>query len=173
MNRIFLISIFCLIGALLTGCSLTNSAPKTPLTFSLPSTPIFQRVVSVPYLVTASSSTADSTPANVIDGDIESIWNAGAGPEQWIQIDTGSPRSLRAIRLAVSQYPEGETVHQIWVGADAVSMFQVHEFAGFTRDSDVLEFIADGPLENIRFIKIVTTQSSSWVAWREIEILAP
>ena len=171
MNRIFLISTFCLIGALLTGCSLTNSVPETPLTFSLPSTPIVQQIVYVPYLVTASASTSDSTPTNVMDGDFESIWNAGAGPEQWIQIDMGSPLALRAIRLVVSQYPEGETVHQIWVGADAASMFQVHEFAGFTKDSDVLEFITDGPMDNIRFIKIVTTQSTSWVAWREIEVI--
>jgi len=173
MNRIFLISTFCLIGALFTGCSLINSAPETPLTFSLPSTPIVQQIVYVPYLVTASASTSDSNPTNVIDGDLESIWNAGAGPEQWIQIEMGSPLALRKIRLIVSQYPEGETVHQIWVGADPNNMALVHEFAGFTRDSDVLEFIADGSLDNIRFIRIVTTQSSSWVAWREIEILAP
>ena len=78
---------------------------------------------------------------------------------------------LLVLLVIACNISHGQTVHQIWVGADAASMFQVHEFAGFTRDSDVLEFITDGPMDNIRFIKIVTTQSTSWVAWREIEVI--
>lgn len=40
----------------------------------------------------------------------------------------------------------------------------------FVDDSDILEFLPPAPLTNTQCIKIVTTQSPSWVAWREIEI---
>jgi len=121
-------------------------------------------------VATASASLSDSPASNAIDGNIETIWNSGAGPEQWIQIDLGKPSTVSAIRLHVSQYPEGETTHQLWVGADANNLTLIHEFSGFTRDFDMLEFAPSTPLTNIRYIRIVTTKSSSWVAWREIEI---
>jgi hypothetical protein len=47
----------------------------------------------------------------------------------------------------------------------------LHEFKGFTKDSDILEFIPPTTLTNIQFVKIVTMQSPSWVAWREIEVI--
>lgn len=160
------------------GCSLP--APAEPTPHSLPATPNFQQMEIIvppasapdlePVSITASAFLPESPPAYAMDGDPETIWNSGGGPEQWILFDMGKPLSLSAIRLFVSQYPEGESVHQIWVGPDTASLFQVYEFASFTKDSDVLEFIPDGPMVNVRFIKILTTQSSSWVAWREIEI---
>lgn len=122
---------------------------------------------------TASASLPDSSPTGVLDGNPESIWNSGAYAPQWIQIDLGRPTTVEAIRLTVSQYPEGETVHQIWAGADANNLGLVHEFKGFTSDPSVLEFTPAAPLTNIQFIKIITTQSPSWVAWREIEVVSP
>ncbi len=121
-------------------------------------------------IATASTSLPDSPASNVLDGNLETIWNSGSGPEQWIQIDLGKTTTLSAIRLHISQYPEGETTHQIWVGADSNSLTLVHEFSGSTNDSDILEFILPTPLTNIQFVKIITTQSPSWVAWREIEV---
>ncbi|MCC6299187.1 MAG: amidohydrolase family protein [Anaerolineales bacterium] len=134
---------------------------------------------SVPDLGTDSSSTTastslpDSPPANAVDGNMETIWSSGAGSEQWIQIDLGETSAVSAVRLTVSQYPEGQTVHQIWAGADSNNLTLVHEFNGITRDSDALEFTFPTPLTDIRFIRILTTQSPSWVAWREIEIVSP
>ena len=121
--------------------------------------------------VTASGSLPDSPPSNAIDKDPETVWNAGTGPEQWIQVDLGKPTVISAIRLTVAQYPNGETIHQIWVGADASNLSLVHEFKQLTTDSEALEFTPSTPLGNIQFVKIVTTQSPSWVAWREIEVV--
>jgi len=123
--------------------------------------------------VTASASMPDSPPSNVLDGNLETIWNSGAGPEQWIQIDLGNPTTVSAIRLIVSQFPAGETIHQVWGGPDAANLKLVHQFNSFSKDPDVLEFKPTTPLSNIRFIKIVTTQSPSWAAWREIKIIIP
>ncbi len=121
-------------------------------------------------VATASTSLSDSPASNAIDGNLETVWNSGAEPEQWIQIDLGNPTTVSAIRLHVAQTPEGETTHQVWLGADANNLTLIHEFSGFTRDPDILEFVPSTPLTNIRFIRIVTTKSPSWAAWREIEI---
>ena len=32
---------------------------------------------------------------------------------------------------------------------------------------------ADSPLEDVRYIRVNTRQSPSWVGWKEIEVLAP
>lgn len=123
--------------------------------------------------VTASTYLPESPPSKAIDGDIETIWNSGAGPEQWIQIDLGQPAIVSAIRLVISQYPQGETVHQLWAGNEANSLTLIHEFRGFTTEPNTLEFQPSPPLTDIRYIKVLTTQSPSWVAWREIEITMP
>lgn len=120
--------------------------------------------------VTTSAELLDSPASNAVDGNADTIWNSGGDPEQWIMIDLGDTISLSAIRLTVSQYPEGDTVHQIWVGTDPDSLTLLHEFSGFTNDGDLLEFVPVIPPTNIQFIKIITTQSPSWVAWREIEV---
>jgi predicted amidohydrolase YtcJ len=118
---------------------------------------------------TGSASQPGNPPSNAIDGDRETAWISGADAEQWIQIDLGQMTNLTAIRLVVAQDPPGETVHQIWAGADPEDLSLVHEFAGSTSDLDVLEFALPTLLSDIRYIKILTTRSPSWVAWREIE----
>ncbi len=165
-----------LLSAWGSGCSIASSVEPTP--FPLPSTPavqeflLFQVPASAdlqPASVTASSSLPDSPAVNAVDGNPDANWSSGADPEQWIQLDLSAPMTIKAVRLLVAQYPAGETVHQVWAGADPESLTLVYEFRGFTNDGDLLEFIPIIPLTNVQFVKIVTTQSPSWVAWREIE----
>ncbi len=93
-------------------------------------------------------------------------------PQQWIEIDLENPSSISTFRLKISQYPEGTTHHQIWVGGSDRGMSLIHEFSGNTSDSQILEFSPDTPLTGIQFVRIVTTSSPSWVAWREIEVIS-
>jgi hypothetical protein len=120
--------------------------------------------------VTASSTLPGYPAANAVDGDPDTLWNSGAGPEQWIQIELENPISVRSIRLSVAQQPEGETIHQIWAGAEVSNLALLHEFKGFTSEPGILEFAPPAAWTNIRYIRIVTTHSPSWVAWREIEV---
>ncbi len=121
--------------------------------------------------VTASASLPDSPAANAVDGSTESIWSSGTDAEQWIQIDLGQPNSIDEIRLTISQYPAGYTVHQVWVGASEADLHMVHEFAGNTVDPQTLIFRPPASIAGIRYIRVVTKQSPSWVAWREIEVI--
>jgi hypothetical protein len=52
-------------------------------------------------------------------------------------------------------------------------MRQVHQFSGLQYDFDVLSYTPAAPLRGIRYLRVVTTESPSWVSWREIEVLAP
>ena len=120
--------------------------------------------------VTASAELPDGPAANARDGNQETIWSSGSGPEQWIMVNLGAAQSVSMIRLSISQYPEGETTHQVWVGSDLSKLTMVHEFSGFTSDPGVLTYSPLSPLTGVQYIKIVTMRSPSWVAWREIEV---
>jgi hypothetical protein len=120
--------------------------------------------------VSASHARADEPAKNAMDGAPETIWNSGRDATQWIELDLGKPYTLTSLRLIVSQYPDGNTTHQIWVrGANGV-LRMIHEIKGNTFDNQVLEFSPDFPIANVQVVRIVTTQSPSWVAWREIEV---
>jgi hypothetical protein len=121
----------------------------------------------------ASRSMPDLPPSNAVDGTTENWWGAGAPPTQWIEIDLGEPVTVGLIRMVTSQSPAGETRHQIWVGPTREALYLLHSVEGFTADNQALEFTPEAPLENVRYVRVVTRQSPSWVSWREIEVLAP
>jgi hypothetical protein len=123
--------------------------------------------------VDVSEALPDQTAQMAVDGDPNTQWSAGAFPTQWIQIDLGALYQIGEIHLTVGQWPAGRTVHQLWVGSSLDSMHQIYEFSGNEFDFDVLNFVPATPLKNIRYLKVVTTESPSWVSWREIEVLAP
>jgi F5/8 type C domain len=123
--------------------------------------------------VEVSAALPDQTAQMAVDGDPITQWSAGAFPIQWIQIDLGASYTVGEIRLTVGQWPAGQTVHQLWVGANLDAMQLVNEFSGQEFDFDILNYAPATPLENIRYVRVVTTESPSWVSWREIEVLAP
>ena len=46
-------------------------------------------------------------------------------------------------------------------------------FVGATVDNQVLEYEPASAWTNVRYVRVETTASVSWVAWREIELYAP
>lgn len=121
----------------------------------------------------ASRSLPDQPPSGAVDGDTQHWWGAGDFAPQWIQLDLGKPSRIGLIRLVITQSPAGETLHQVWVGQTIDQQYLLHTFEGYTVDSQVLEFQPAPLLENVRFIRVVTKKSPSWVGWKEIEVLAP
>ena len=117
-----------------------------------------------------SAALADAPADHAVDGDPDTLWNAGAGPPAWIEIDLGEARALSLIRLYVGQSPEGATEHRVYGRADAGGAGTLlGTLAGATSDYQVLELAAAG-WSPVRFVRIETVASPSWVAWREIEI---
>jgi hypothetical protein len=121
--------------------------------------------------VTASSNLPEEPPQNAVDDNAGTTWGAGEGPVQWIQVDLQGSFRITAIRLLVSQYPAGNTVHRIQVRDSVSAAFQtVHEFNGVTNDNDWLIFEPDASIEDVSQIRIQTIASPSWVAWRDIQV---
>lgn len=119
--------------------------------------------------VTSSSGTdAKALPANATDGDATTQWSAGGPPPQWIQLDLGEETTVSKVRLNVSQTPPGLTSHQISGGPTPDQLKLIGTLDGATQDSQWLEF--NTPASNIRYLRITTVKSPSWVAWREIEV---
>ncbi len=122
----------------------------------------------------ASSTAAGSRPANAVDGDPATDWNAGAGPPAWLQVDLGRSRSIGLVRLRVTQFPEGRTDHRLLGRGPGTAdrWEELARFRGVTRDGQALEWRPSSPREGIRLLRVETTASPSWVAWREIEVSA-
>lgn len=120
---------------------------------------------------TASASYTGSPPSGAVDGVTEFTWNAGALAPQWIEIDLGSPQTIGRIALLTTQLPDGDTVHRVLGKATAGDPYTLlHEFAGFTTEGEWLEVSPPTAWDDVRFLRIQTTVSPSWVAWREIEV---
>lgn len=117
--------------------------------------------------VRASRSLGDEPPELAVDGNTATQWGSGADATQWIEIDLGTPKAIGRIRLVVAQWPEGRTVHVVTIDG-----LEVWTFDGDTSGGDLIEPLLDAPAIG-QTIRVTTTMSPSWVAWSEIEVLAP
>jgi hypothetical protein len=95
------------------------------------------------------------------------LWNAGHGAPAWIEYDLGSTRTLRAIRLVPEQWPEGNAVHRIYAGNTPSPTTLIETIIG---NGAILEPFAKELNAVGRYVRIHTESSTSWVAWREVEI---
>lgn len=120
--------------------------------------------------VEASNSLPDDPVEHAVDGTTGTWWGAGGPAPQWIEVDLGEPTGISGVRLIPSQSPDGRTVHRIEVAGADRAFTVLDELDGVTADSDVLlvEHAADG----VRYVRVTTLTSPSWVGWREIEVLA-
>jgi hypothetical protein len=116
---------------------------------------------------TASSQYLGHTPANAFDGNPGTGWNAGSYPEQWIEVDFGSPQRFSTIHTLVDQFPlTGTTHHDITL--DGVL---TDSWSGETNHREWLTAMF-GDVRSAQVVRITTTDSPSWVAWFEIQFWA-
>jgi hypothetical protein len=119
---------------------------------------------------TASQSQAGNGPQLAFDGDGQNGWISGVDAPQWIQVDLGAPATIARVSLSVSQFPEGPTIHRVWGrGVDGGEQL-LHEFNGFTKEPQWLEYAPPNPWKGIRYLRVETVASPSWPAWHEIRI---
>ena len=122
-------------------------------------------------LITGSSFIEGHTPDLVFDEDPETWWSSGSSAPQWIQIDLQQDYFISGIDMVTDQYPDGYTVHLLKAKDENASDFSLLEtFSGNTQSNQTLTYSAPIPLHAYRYIRVETTQSPSWVAWREITI---
>jgi len=120
-----------------------------------------------------SSAQPDHPASFAVDGNPGTWWGSGDFPPLWIEIDLGAASNIQTIRLLPSQTPSGKTVHRLSVrGPLSTNAYTIlFTLQGDTQDLQWLVFNPDQPLIGIRYIRIDTLQSPTWVSWREIEII--
>lgn len=128
--------------------------------------------VALGKAVTASGSTPENPPERAVDGDLDTAWNSGGDAPQWLEIDLGAPVNVGQVRLVVAQDPAGETVHIIWGKEPGEAYRQLAKLRGMTSDGQSIGYTPEQPRPDVQFIKVETVTSPSWIAWREIEIVA-
>jgi len=127
----------------------------------------------------ASGAYLKFTPPMAFDGNAKpafTYWNSGDFPSQWVEVDLQRSYSVQRVNLIVAQRPDGETTHEVWASSqpireDTESATRVITFDGFTKDRQWLMAWFTQP-QTARYIQIRTIRSPSWVAWKEIQVVA-
>lgn len=124
--------------------------------------------------VLISRALADKPAELAVDGHHNNWWGSGALAPQRIQVDLGANYAIAEVRLLPSQTPAGKTIHRLLGMGPATDnkLVLLHTFEEQTADSKWLAFKFPEPLQGIRYIRVETTSSPSWVSWREIEVIA-
>ncbi|MBX2820905.1 MAG: discoidin domain-containing protein [Rhodothermaceae bacterium] len=121
---------------------------------------------------TASNSLPAGPPALAFDGQPGSSWQAGDLPEQWIEVDLGDDSEVGGIAMLTDQFPAGRTVHDVLGRSSGETDYTLlHTFDQETDFGEWLTFNPETAWENIRFVRILTRISPSWVSWQEINVL--
>jgi hypothetical protein len=130
-----------------------------------------RRNLAVGAAVRASAQTKDNPASLAVDGAPGTQWIAGSGPPQWIEIDLGALLDVESIELLVAQFPSGKTHHRVLAGARRGELRKVADLRGITADGDVLTVSLDNFGGAVRYVRIETVDSPSWVAWREVRVI--
>lgn len=116
----------------------------------------------------AASSGADSL-ISMVDGDTATAWGSGGYQPASADFDVRTPQTISHIQLVVMQTPHGTTTHTVYGGPSLSSLTALNPpITGDTSDGQVIDLY--GSWSNIRYLRVATTQSPSWVAWREINV---
>jgi predicted amidohydrolase YtcJ len=124
--------------------------------------------VDNPVVVAVRASASIESPTGVVDGYGDTSWVSGGDAPQWIELDLGAPTYVDLIRLVVNQTPGGFTVHEIYAGDHPDPGRFITTIEGDTDIGDQLEAAVG---LTVRYIRILTTTSPSWVAWVDIEVV--
>jgi hypothetical protein len=109
-------------------------------------------------------------PAEMIDGKVETAGFMPKGAPTWIEIDLAQPGPVAAVELITAQEQTGDTIHEVWVWTTDGQFRGMHTFAGTTSDGQTLTTRFDEPVQNVRTVRIATTQAPGRIGWREIRI---
>ena len=87
-------------------------------------------------------------------------------------MDLGRERLVSKIKLTVTQYPSGDTLHKFYGESSNGQTFFLGQISGFTLDGQVISLNLTN-VTSMRFIKVETINSPSWVALSEIKVYTP
>ena len=105
-----------------------------------------------------------------VDGDVDSYWSSQKHPTQWFSIAFDDLYLIDRVEMVVAQAPAGPTTHEVWVGNGSGTRTLHRGLVDvYTEDRQTLLITLDPP-RIAKDILILTIDSPSWVAWREVRV---
>lgn len=96
-------------------------------------------------------------------------WNSGASAPQWVEIDLGDIYPVSVVNLTCSHLPNFIlTKHEISAGANKDMMIVVKSIEEYTGTGGIVKAIFE--TIDARYIRVTTSHSPSYVAWKKIEV---
>jgi len=92
-------------------------------------------------------------------------FNTGNLAPGFVEIQLPGLYTVNIICLQVAQSPNGNTLHQIYVGTTTNPSTLVTTLNGYTSSGQWINLTYSPPLTNVRFLRVNTVTSPSWVAW--------
>src|SRR5207244_4480934 len=124
----------------------------------------------------AASLDPTNPPIAALDGRLDDWWNSGGPAPKWIQVELPFTSRVAALRLHTGQQSRGADLVFGSGPGTGYTFRLLHVFEGPTAPQQVLVFRPKKPWRGISTIRIETPTSGvpgEWIAWPEIEVLAP
>jgi hypothetical protein len=136
--------------------------------------PITLMVPSGSLTVGRLTRTSDGgTAAATVDGKLETVaWPAG-GPPSWVEVSLAGPSAVAVVNLVAVTLDDQLVTVEVWAWDVSGRFFPLHLFTTGVNDGATLSAQLDPPAQEIVKLRIVTTETTSSLGWREIEVLAP
>lgn len=119
------------------------------------------------FALGATASGASAEAGKAADGSRCTIWNAGGFAPQQMTLDVGTPTRVDVIALVPEMTPDGSVTHDVAFSDDGTTFQVGHRIEAPMRTGQQVELVLPRP-EKARFVRITTTKSPSFVAWREV-----
>jgi hypothetical protein len=119
------------------------------------------------FALGATASGASAEAGKAADGSRCTVWNAGAFAPQQLTFDMGTPTRIDVIALVPEMTPDGSVLHEVAFSDDGKTFQVGHRIEAPMRSGQQVELVLPRP-EKARFVRVTTTRSPSFVAWREV-----
>ncbi len=119
----------------------------------------------------ASRSEPSRPTTNAVDDSLEG-WGSGDDAPQWIEVTFTEPSTVVEIGLGIDQWPSGISHHRVWLSLADGRKVLVADIERFTAFEMLLRTEFEPGLYDVTSIRVETLASTSWVSWREIEVIS-
>ena len=125
---------------------------------------------NVAALGSGFASAGEESAHLAVDGDPNSFWTAQLQAPQWYSVSFDELYLVDKLEMVIAQSPAGPSTHEVWLGNGSGTRTLYRRFDGLqTEDGQTVE-VPIVPPRSISEVLVLTLDSPSWVAWREIRV---
>ena len=117
------------------------------------------------------ASAEEQSAQFALDNDPGTSWNSQSFAPQWLSVALDNLYLVTRLEMVVAQALPGPTTHEVWLGDGLGTRTPYKRFSDLhTEDEQTLEVVVDPP-RRVSELLILTLDSPSRVAWREVMVV--